>query len=266
MVKRFARTLTAPNCRGQHFRIGFSDLEPLWDGENEKYKVCCRSVHLTKAALYIGYVQLLISFMFCLFFAYHYVMAVSGQMSTDHWLNQYTARYMSQLMLTVSLQVIIVVVMIHGIKTEKKSFLLPYIVYAAIAVLTGAVQLVGDLMYLDKSVSQHIDTRVAKSQFMSHLLRTVIQAWCLAVVWRCYGYLTEKKVARQIREQLSTTANAFHYPENLLGGYTLMAQPPPYVDTVQNSASMASPIIIGPVIEKSQQQATLTSQDEKMEK
>lgn len=47
---------------------------------------------------------------------------------------------MSQLMLTVSLQVIIVVVMIHGIKTEKKSFLLPYIVYAAIAVLSGSVQ------------------------------------------------------------------------------------------------------------------------------
>jgi len=251
-VKRFART-TAPNNRGQHFRIGFSDLEPLWDAENEKYKVCCRSVHLTKAALYIGYVQLLVSFMFCLFFAYHYVMAVSGQMSADHWLNQYTARYMSQLMLTVSLQVIIVVVMIHGIKTEKKSFLLPYIVYAAIAVLTGAVQVVSDLMYLDKSVSQHADmnTRIAKSQFMSHVLRTVIQAWCLSVVWRCYGYLTEKKVARQIREQLSTTATAFHYPENLLG-YSLMPQPPPYVDTV--STSVASPIIIGPVTEKPPQQ------------
>lgn len=65
------------------------------------------------------------------------------------------------------------------------------------------------------------------SQFLSHLLRTLIQAWGLSVLWRCYGYLTEKKVARQIRDQLTSTATAFHYPENLLG-YSLMSQPPPY--------------------------------------
>jgi ABC-type polysaccharide/polyol phosphate export permease len=40
-------------------------------------------------------------------------------------------------MLAITLQVILVVVMIHGVKTERKSFLMPYIVYAAIAVLTG---------------------------------------------------------------------------------------------------------------------------------
>jgi hypothetical protein len=40
-------------------------------------------------------------------------------------------------MLAITLQLILVVVMIHGVKTERKSFLMPYVVYAAIAVLTG---------------------------------------------------------------------------------------------------------------------------------
>ena len=39
--------------------------------------------------------------------------------------------------MAISLQVVLVLVMIHGVKAERKSFLLPYIVYAAIAVLTG---------------------------------------------------------------------------------------------------------------------------------
>jgi hypothetical protein len=66
-------------------------------------------------------------------------------------------------------------------------------------------------------------------------LGTLIQAWCLSVVWRCYGYLGDKKVARQIRDQLHTTASAFHphiySPESMMvnaAGYALMPQPPPY--------------------------------------
>lgn len=89
-------------------------------------------------------------------------------------------------MLTVSLQVIIVVVMVHGVKTEMKSFLLPYIVYGAIAVLTGSIQviidvsfdllsfvlqIVSDLVYLDKSVAQHADanTRIAKRLHLNYI-------------------------------------------------------------------------------------------------
>lgn len=67
---------------------------------------------------------------------------------------------------------------------------------------------------------------------MSHLIGTMIHAWCLSVVWRCYGYFGEKKVARQISEQLSATQAAFApYPEPFLGGF-LGPQPPPYADTV----------------------------------
>jgi len=54
------------------------------------------------------------------------------------------------------------------------------------------------------------------------------------VVWRCYGYLGDKKMARQNREQLNTTATAFYYPENLIhSGYALMPQPPPYAVSIK---------------------------------
>jgi len=42
-------------------------------------------------------------------------------------------------MMAVTLHVLLLVVLIHGIKTERKSLLMPYIVYAAITVLTGLV-------------------------------------------------------------------------------------------------------------------------------
>ena len=74
MVKHIRTSPLGGPGRGQHFRIGFSDLEPIWNAEDEKYKVFCRSIHVSKATLYIGYVQLVVSFMFSMFFAYHYIM------------------------------------------------------------------------------------------------------------------------------------------------------------------------------------------------
>lgn len=60
----------------RQYRIGFTDLtmDSLWDSDSEKYKVICRMIHVTKATLHIGYVQMLISFIFLVFFTYHYVM------------------------------------------------------------------------------------------------------------------------------------------------------------------------------------------------
>lgn len=103
-------------------------------------QVICKMVHVTKAALHIGYIQMLISFAFSIFFGYHYMMAVTGNLSNDHWINQYTARYISQLLFAVSVQLILVVVMLHGIRSERRSLLLPYIGYAAVAILAGCVQ------------------------------------------------------------------------------------------------------------------------------
>ena len=47
--------------------------------------------------------------------------------------------------MAVTLHVLLLVVLIHGVKTERKSMLMPYIVYAAITVLTGLVGVYLDL-------------------------------------------------------------------------------------------------------------------------
>jgi len=218
------------------YRFGFGNfMDSLWDQEAEKYKVLCRMVHVTKAALQIGYMQLLFCFVFSTFFAYHYLMAISGNVSTENWINQYTARSISQLLLAISLQVIIILVMIHGVRVEQKSLLVPYIIYASVTVLVGFAQIVSDMMNLDKSIdAPELYTNKSNGlyPFMSHIIGTMIQAWCLGVVWRCYGFIGEKKVARQIKEQLSATHAAFCYPEQLYC-YSV-AQPPPYADTVMS--------------------------------
>lgn len=67
----------------------------------------------------------------------------------------------------------------------------------------------------------------------------MIYSWCLSIVWRCYIYLGDKKVASRIAEQLS----AFEYPEDsqLIGYVPLQNQlPPPYVDTVLTPPNAAS--------------------------
>uniref|UniRef100_A0A915DLK0 Uncharacterized protein n=1 Tax=Ditylenchus dipsaci TaxID=166011 RepID=A0A915DLK0_9BILA len=231
-------------------------MDSLWNAEAEKYKVLCRMIHVTKATLHIGYIQMMISFIFLVFFTYHYMMAVTGHLSAEHWINTYTARYISQLLLAVSLQLILVVVMIHGVRSERRSLLLPYIIYASVAILAGCAQLGSDFMNMEKQggygqASGHPSSSEAtrmygNSQFVSHLIGTMIHAWCLSVVWRCYGYLGEKKVARQIGEQLSATQAAFQYPDQLLGYLPIAAAnmpPPPFPTHHQQAPVDAAPLL-----------------------
>jgi len=160
------------------------------------------------------------------------MMAVAGNVSQEHWINQYTAKYISQLFFAVAVQLILVVVMIHGVRSERRALLLPYVVFAAIAIIAGFAQLASDFVNVKYVVEQYHSTDPSNaSQFVSHLIATLIHAWCLSVVWRCYGYLGEKKIARQISEQLNATHAAFHYPEQFYG-FAAMPQPPPYADTV----------------------------------
>ena len=154
----------------------------------------------------------------------------------------------AQLFFAVAVQLILVVVMIHGVRSERRALLLPYIVFVsrtlifsrskscfqtAIAIIAGFAQLASDFVNVNRIVEQYHSTDPSNnpSQFVSHLIATLIHAWCLSVVWRCYGYLGEKKIARQISEQLNATHAAFHYPEQFYG-FAAMPQPPPYADTV----------------------------------
>lgn len=47
---------------------------------------------------------------------------------------------LAQLLLAFSLQLILVLVVIHGVRTEKRSLLLPYIIYTTVAILAGCAQ------------------------------------------------------------------------------------------------------------------------------
>lgn len=60
------------------YRIGMSDLtlDSLWNPETEKYKVLCRMIHVTKATLYISYIQMIINFVFLIYFTYYYMMVI----------------------------------------------------------------------------------------------------------------------------------------------------------------------------------------------
>lgn len=239
MVKPFTqrRGTTMPPSSRAEYRIGIVDLTNyLWDPDSDQYKVICRMVHVTKAALHIGYIQMMISFAFSVFFGYHYMMAVSGNLSPDHWINQYTARYISQLLFAVSVQLILVVVMLHGIRSERRSLLLPYIGYAAVAVLAGCVQLGSDFLSIDRNQSAE-SKAYNSSQFIGHLIGTVIHAWCLSVVWRAYAFLGDKKVAQQISQQLSATQSAFHYPDQLLS----CVMPPAYSELSAPKQNVVEP-------------------------
>jgi len=227
--------------RETQYRIGMSDLgmDSLWDPEASKYQCLCRMVHVARASLYIGYAQMFICFVFSLFFSYYYLMAVSGHISAEHWINQYTARFISNLLFAIALQLSFIIVMIHGIRTERRSLLLPYLVFSSIAIFIGIAQLVNDFFGIMRmnTVYEHEMKQAYNHQFVVHVIGTMIHLWCLSVVWRAYGFFGDKKVARQIGEQLTATHVAFQYPDLSNGGYVAMCQPPPYADTVLSSGA-----------------------------
>ncbi|KAI6219190.1 hypothetical protein M3Y99_01669200 [Aphelenchoides fujianensis] len=176
---------------------------------------CCgRMVHVTRAACHIAYVQMCISLIFAIFFSYHYMLARAT---------------FQQLLFAVSVQLILVVLMLHGIRSERRSFLLPYLGYAIVAILAGVAQLGSDFVAVDRAHSAESKSYTS-SQFAGHLAGTIIHCWCLSVIFKCYQFLGEQKVARQIAQQLSATQAAFHYPDQLL--QCVMPQPPAYVDIV----------------------------------
>ncbi|TKR96223.1 hypothetical protein L596_010272 [Steinernema carpocapsae] len=228
--------------REAQYRIGMADLgmDSLWDPEASKYQCLCRMVHVARASLYIAYAQMFICFVFSLFFSYYYLMAISGYISAEHWINQYTARFISNLLFAIALQLAFIVVMIHGIRTERRSLLLPYLVFSSIAIFIGIAQLINDFFGIMRmSTVYNSELKQAYNhQFIVHVIGTMIHLWCLSVVWRCYGYFGDKKVARQIGEQLTATHVAFQYPD-LSNGYVAMCQPPPYADTVLSAGAAA---------------------------
>jgi len=207
-------------------------MEPLWDANSAKYKCCCRGVHVKSATLYIGYVQMIVTMAFMLVFAYYYVQVVNGHLPADHWITQYGEKYLSSLMFAVLIQLVIVTLMIHGVKTERRGLLLPFIILATIGIVLGFLQLFYDFVNLTRTPHEYrYSDFYENNQMFSHLIGTLIHAWCVSIVWRCYMFIGDKKMARLIGDQLRTTQTAFHFGD-LPYGYLVASDPPPYADTV----------------------------------
>lgn len=49
------------------------EIDALWDENADKYKCCCRSLHVTRASLFIAYAQMLVTFVFAIFFSFYYI-------------------------------------------------------------------------------------------------------------------------------------------------------------------------------------------------
>uniref|UniRef100_A0A0N5AGP7 MARVEL domain-containing protein n=1 Tax=Syphacia muris TaxID=451379 RepID=A0A0N5AGP7_9BILA len=203
-----------------------SELEGIWDENAIKYKCCCRKIHVKNVALFIGYAQMFITFIAAIFVAYYYLQAINGN-NQDYWVGKLNSRYLTSFLLAFLLQILLALMLVHGIRTEQASFLLPFIIFASIAIFIGIVQIAHDIFSYDSRAMQFYNTR----QWNAHLFGTLIHVWCVAVIWRCYRFLGDKKVARQISNQLSTTHLAFDYGD-IPYGYVAMPQPPPYADTV----------------------------------
>lgn len=116
----------------------------------------------------------------------------------------------------------------------------------------STLKIATDFMNIDRNPTPE-QRHYASSQFVGHLVGTVIHAWCLSVVWRCYCFLGEKKVARQIGQQLSATHHAFQYPDQLLG-CAFPVMPPAYAEVVSYAAPPQAPT----TLTADQQQAPAT--------
>uniref|UniRef100_A0A1I7XML6 Actin cortical patch SUR7/pH-response regulator pali n=1 Tax=Heterorhabditis bacteriophora TaxID=37862 RepID=A0A1I7XML6_HETBA len=203
-----------PQSTHRHHRV-----DALWDHNADKYRVVCRSIHVMKATQYIGYAQLIIIGMFTATLLFFYGRQINGSLPADHWLSSAGGRYLTSLLTAVSLQLSLVLMMLHGVRSQRRSFLLPFIIFAAFAVFLAFIQVSSDVV----AASQQRAGAASGVQLLSHVMGMFVHIWCVAVVWRCYCFLGDKKVADRIAEQLQATSMAFAYD------YT---QPPPYADTV----------------------------------
>lgn len=65
--------MTRASARVNDRHMGDVNLDNFWNADADKYKCCCRTFHVVRASLFIAYAQMLITFVFALFFTFYYV-------------------------------------------------------------------------------------------------------------------------------------------------------------------------------------------------
>ena len=189
-----------------------SRINSLWDSDAPKYRVMCKRVHVVRAASVIGYAQLALLAFFTVTLAVLYANNATATYEGGQ------SRYFSSVIMAVGVQLCLVCMMLHGIKVERRSFMLPFIVFATLAAFLAVFQLSFDYTYRSRST--------LGSQFLTHVIGILVHIWSVHVVWRCYCYLGDKKVACAIEEQLQASL-AFSYEP-----VVVVPQPPAYTDCI----------------------------------
>ncbi|CAI2311748.1 unnamed protein product [Caenorhabditis sp. 36 PRJEB53466] len=213
-----ARYESPEEARGK-FRV-----DAIWDCNAPKYRVACQQLHVTKATKYIGMTQLFVIALFSvsLLFAYTSALKIeeSGEGTKEWSINYYMARYVSSLLSALTLQLGLVLMMLHGVRTNRRSLLVPYIAFAAIALFLAIFQISLDIInFVDTKAYQKIGGENPASAILVHFIGVLVHVWCMKVVCKCYSFYGDKNVAEAIGQQLQSTSVAFAVD---------FTRPPPY--------------------------------------
>ncbi|GMR53226.1 hypothetical protein PMAYCL1PPCAC_23421 [Pristionchus mayeri] len=180
-------------------------LNAIWDADSPN------RVHVVRAATIIGYAQLALLGLFSALLLYVFAHAAIQGIPSDSWVKtQGRDNYLTSIVSAVGLQLCLVLMLLHGIKTERRSYLLPFIIFATLAAVMAIVSILNSARF-----------HVPLNAFLSNLFGVIIHVWCIHVMWRCYCFLGDKKVAEHIGEQLQATSMAFSFD---------YSQPPAYAD------------------------------------
>ncbi|EPB71326.1 hypothetical protein ANCCEY_09578 [Ancylostoma ceylanicum] len=144
-----------PQSQHRHHRV-----DALWDSNADKYRVACRSVHVMRATQFIGYGQLLVIGLFTITLLFFYGKQLNGGLPADHWLSnavgfecKLSQTFAQGLQLLMDMDVLFskaslavvecawtVLMMLHGVRSQRRSFLLPFIIFASFAVFLAFIQ------------------------------------------------------------------------------------------------------------------------------
>uniref|UniRef100_A0A8R1HXL8 Uncharacterized protein n=1 Tax=Caenorhabditis japonica TaxID=281687 RepID=A0A8R1HXL8_CAEJA len=199
-------------------------VDSIWDLNAPKYHVACGQLHVTKATKYIGMTQLFVIALFSISLLFAYTSALRVEESSEgskEWsINYYMARYVSSLLSALTLQLGLVLMMLHGVRTNRRSLLIPYIAFAAIALFLAIFQISLDIInFVDTKSYQKVGGENPASAILIHFTGVLVHVWCMKVVCKCYSFFGDKNVAEAIGQQLQSTSVAFAVD---------FTRPPPY--------------------------------------
>ncbi|CAL2030422.1 hypothetical protein CAEBREN_01528 [Caenorhabditis brenneri] len=218
---------SAPRYESPEEARGKFRVDAIWDCNAPKYRVACGQLHVTKATKYIGMTQLFVIALFSVSLLFAYTSALkleenqTKEGSSQEWsINYYMARYVSSLLSALTLQLGLVLMMLHGIRTNRRSLLIPYIGFAAIALFLAIFQISIDIInFVDTKSYQNMNSENPASAILIHFTGVLVHVWCMKVVCKCYSFYGDKNVAEAIGQQLQSTSVAFAVD---------FTRPPPY--------------------------------------